>query len=106
MTVTGAYLDSDGKVYFHQMVLDRIERDEYVLQNTLVRHSPTEIRISQKNPYYAAYEKIVGNNQILNDYVYRRNGQILDLVNERINNMNPGRWYLCPTAYFITLTHL
>merc|ERR1719215_2011406 len=34
LMVTGAYL-KDGKVIFHQMILDRVLNDEYILQNTL-----------------------------------------------------------------------
>ena len=40
-TVTGAYLFPSGKIIFHQMTLDRVENDEYILQNTDFKdHSP------------------------------------------------------------------
>ena len=42
LTVTGAYLLPNGEVFFHQMTLDRIENNEYVLQNNQfsVDHPP------------------------------------------------------------------
>ena len=39
-TVTGAYLFPSGEIIFHQMTLDRIENNQYILQNTDFNHSP------------------------------------------------------------------
>ena len=40
-TVTGAYLYPTGELIFHQMTLDRVQNDQYILQNTdLAEHSP------------------------------------------------------------------
>ena len=40
-SVTGAFLHSSGEIAFHQMTLDRVENDEYVLQNSDFKdHSP------------------------------------------------------------------
>ena len=47
LTVTAAYLKPNRDLIFHQMILDRVENDEYVLQNTLFS---SEFATSQNLP--------------------------------------------------------
>ena len=107
LTVTAAYLKEDGVVFFHQMVLDRIENDEYILQNNQFRIDGSIIRISRREGYYASYDVIISRyDQNSRDYVYYGdNNEFMRLVNEKTNNMRIDRWYLLPQAYMIFLHH-
>ena len=92
--------------------MDRVERDEYVLQNTL--HSKldsvkngTQIRINRKKRYYVVdyieFRSCYDLNE--NDYIFHGpNNEFLHLTNINDGSMNPGEWYLCPSAFSITLT--
>ena len=105
LTVTGAYLNCDGSMIFHQMVVDRIENNEYIVQNTLIRHSGSQIRIPLNQPYYAESDVIEDCLNCYNDFVYYgKNNEFLTLANEKFNNMKEERWHLLPQAYSITLT--
>jgi len=103
LTVTGAYLLSNGEVLFHQMTLDRIENNEYVLQNNhfSVDHPPV-IRIKQRLPYYAVPHFIA-------HLIYQTGdnievvGNIQNVLISERHNMNSNEWYLLPHAYSITL---
>ena len=106
LTITGAFIFSDGTISFQQMVLDRIENDEdsnnaeYIIQNT--KGGPL-LRIPKTRAYYVN-EAVMQNSQTgPNEYQYNRNGEIMSLVNERFGNMQEQIWYLCPQAYSITL---
>ncbi|CBY14812.1 unnamed protein product [Oikopleura dioica] len=46
LTVTGAYLFSTGELVFHQMTVDRIENNTFILQNTDFNHSPVLVLIN------------------------------------------------------------
>ena len=48
-TVTGAFLHSSGGVAFHQMTLDHVENDEYVLQNTDFKDSSPGSKLYYQN---------------------------------------------------------
>ena len=86
------------------MVLDRIENSEFILQNTLIDHSGSQIRIPLTREYYASYEMMEDCYNCYNDYVYYGdNNEFLALVNEQFN-MDTEKWYLLPQAYSITLT--
>ena len=102
LTVTGAFQQSDGRVFFHQMILDRIENRQYILQNTLISHSGTQLRIPLQRQYYASYDFIVNYSSVYSG----PKGEFLTLVNESIpqTKMVPERWYLLPQAYSIILT--
>ena len=105
LTVTGAYLNVNGTIDFHQMVMDRIENNEYILQNTLTDHSSSLIRIPQDRKYYADTAMMEDCLNCYNDYVYYGdNNEVLELVNEKINGMDVARWYLLPQAYSISVT--
>jgi hypothetical protein len=87
------------------MILDRVENDEYILQNTL--HS-SEIASSQNLPllriarqkrYYAFFDMFNNPSGVIN----RPNGEFLLLTNENSNSMMEEEWYLLPEAYSITL---
>ena len=105
LTVTGAYLNRDGSIIFHQMVLDRVENSEFILQNTLIDHSGCQIRIPCSREFYASYEMMEDCLNQYNDSVYYiDNNEFIALVNEQFNNMKVERWYLIPLAYSITLT--
>ena len=102
---TGAYQNPDGTVFFHQMVLDRIENCEFVLQNSLIDHSGSQIRIPLSRDFYASEEMMKDCFDCYNDFVYYGdNNEFLTLTNEQFNNMSEERWYLLPQAYSITLT--
>jgi hypothetical protein len=97
-----------GEVFFHQMILDRVESDEYILQNTL--HS-SEIESSQNLPllridrqkrYYGNFDMINNSSGIVNG----PNGEFWLMTNELHHTMNEEEWYLLPEAYSITLTPL
>ena len=88
------------------MILDRVENDEYVLQNTL--HS-SEIESSQNLPllridrqkrYYGNFDMINNSSGVVNG----PNGEFWLMTNELHHTMNEEEWYLLPQAYSITLT--
>ena len=87
------------------MVLDRVENSEFVLQNTLIDHSGSQIRIPLSRDFYASEEMMKDCFNCYNDFVYYGdNNEFLTLANEQFNNMREERWYLLPQAYSITLT--
>ena len=86
------------------MVLDRIENSEFILQNTLIDHSGSQIRIPLSREFYASYEIMEDCFNCYSDYVYQGpNNEIIALMNEQFN-METEKWYLLPQAYSITLT--
>ena len=88
------------------MVLDRIENSEFILQNTLIAHSGSQIRIPVSREFYADEEMMKDCYNSYQDFVYfGDNNEILELVNEEFN-METEKWYLLPQAYSITLTKL
>jgi hypothetical protein len=103
LTVTGAYLKPTGDLIFHQMILDRVEIDEYILQNTL--HS-SEIEESQRLPLLRIdrQKRYYGFSDNSRGIINGPNGEFLLLTNENCNSMNEEEWYLLPEAYSITLT--
>ena len=118
VTVTGAYLLPDRvidgnffpeEVFFHQMVLDRIENEadynnaEYVIHNTSFGHGGPVLKIPKTRAYYVD-EFVMQSNRVGNEFkYYGQNGDFMWLVNERFGNMQPETWYLLPTAYSIIL---
>jgi hypothetical protein len=113
LTVTGAYLLTDRvTVFFHQMVLDRIDNEfdynnaEYVIHNTSFAEGGPVLKIPTTRAYYVN-ESIMRNNKTgQNEFkFYGPNpGDFMWLVNERVGNtMQPKTWYLLPQAYSITL---
>ena len=110
LTVTGAYRKKDEDVFFHQMILDRVEGDQYVLQNTLHSHSSkkekSQLRIYVQNCYYADKDLMDDCLQAYGRYDYHGpNGEFLQLANEECGNtMYSDQWYLLPQAYSIILT--
>jgi len=120
LTVTGAYLLPDrviggdffpAEVFFHQMVLDRIDNEadynkaEYIIHNTSFGHGGPVLKIPKTRAYYVN-EFMMHNNQTApGEYkYYGQNGDFMWLVNEQFGNtMQPKTWYLLPQAYSITL---
>merc|ERR1719215_917006 len=106
LMVIGAYLKPTGELFFHQMILDRVESGEYVVQNTL--HSSVLdssqnlplLRIDRQKRYYGIFDKFNNSSGVIN----RPNGEFLLLTNEDSDSMNEEEWYLLPEAYSITLT--
>ncbi|CBY36763.1 unnamed protein product [Oikopleura dioica] len=135
LTVTGAYFlparTIDGvfyneKVVFHQMTLDRIENNTFILQNTDFNHSPVlvfiyffkfifnilkpkkVIRIGLTNPYYAPihsrYYKMLYESLNQTGRNFYDDGTIqMQLVNETLTYMHNDLWYLLPDAYSLQL---
>ncbi|CBY43068.1 unnamed protein product [Oikopleura dioica] len=126
LTVTGAYLFSTGEIVFHQMTLDRIENNTFILQSTDFNHSPVsvfiyfsylfkifkkpkkEIRIGLTNPYYAPfysrYFKMLCDSLNQTGRNFYDDGTIqMQLVSEIANNMHYDLWYLLPDAYSLQL---
>jgi hypothetical protein len=112
LTVTGAFLLPDDTIFFHQMVLDRVDdfTDEYVLQNSSFEHGGAVLRIPKTREYYASEEMMLRNNPAAGEFkFYGRNGEFTWLVNEYfgINEthrpMMQNTWYLLPQAYSLTL---
>ena len=64
LTVTAAYIKPDGELIYHQMILDRVENDEYILQNTLFSNEISSsqnlprLRISRKKRYFTTQDRI------------------------------------------------
>ena len=105
------YQNDDGSFLMHQMLLDRVENREYVLQNTLIEHEGTEhgtqLRIPLDRPYYASDINMMYRLSSSN-YVYKGdNNEIINLVHEKVNSekWHKGEWYLLPQAYSITLSY-
>ena len=94
------------------MILDRVENDEYVLQNTLhsskIASSQNRplLRIHRKKRYYADIEtmlKFYDGNQ--GDYIFRGENKVFGLLTSAGQpTMNKEEFYLMPQAYSITLT--
>ena len=121
LTVTGAYLipesyDNKGihypaEVFFHQMVLDRIENPtdynnaEYVIHNTSFGHGGPVLKIPKTRAYYVNEQMMLNNRNVYNEYKFYgpEPGHFMWLVNEQFGNMLPNTWYLLPQAYSITL---
>jgi hypothetical protein len=100
-------LKSNGELIFNQMILERVENDEYILQNTLFS---SELASSQRLPLLRIdrhkhyYDAMFDLNKNPSGVVNRPNGERLLLTNEYGNSMNEEEWYLLPEAYSITLT--
>ena len=105
-------MDKNGKVFFHQMTLEGVKKDEYVLQNTL--HS-SEISSSQNLPllridrqkrYYVDAKEIQKFYDWKNDdFIYRgANNEFMLLTSAGQPTMNKEQFYLLPQAYSIKLT--
>jgi hypothetical protein len=110
LTVTGVYMfPNDPKPIYHQMILERVENDHYVLFNTLHSEEIAAsqrlplLRIHRKKRYFYQKEKIVDYydpNQ--RDYIYKWENKFMRLTSEL--TMKKEEWYLFPTAYSITIT--
>jgi hypothetical protein len=107
LTVTGAFLLPDDTVFFHQMVLDRVDdfTDEYVIQNTSFEHGGAVIRIPKGREYYASEDVMLKCNPAPGEFkFYGQNGEFMWLVNEDFGNtMKQNTWYLLPLAFSLTL---
>ena len=112
LTVTGAYLLTDRvTVFFHQMVLDRIDNEfdynkaEYVIHNTSFAEGGPVLRIPKTRAYYVDESVMRTNKTGPNEFkFYGQNGDFMWLANEQFGNtMRPNTWYLLPQAYSITL---
>ena len=112
LTVTGAYLLPDDTIFFHQMVLDRVDdlTDEYVLQNSSFDHGGAVLRIPKTREYYVNEFMMVNNNPAPGEFkFYGPNGEFMWLVNEDFDSTETHRpmmhntWYLLPQAYSLTL---
>ena len=88
------------------MILDRVENDEYILQNTLYSSEVASsqnlplLRIDRQKRYYGNFDKFNNPSGVIN----RPNGEFLLLTNENSNSMMEEEWYLLPEAYSITIT--
>ena len=92
------------------MTLDRVEKDEYVLQNSDFKdHSPGKdlsfalkkasfkvLRILLKNPYYDSYEVVVDIVRQTQTNLYEDDEIRLKVVNEDFKNMEANKWHLLP----------
>ena len=94
------------------MILDRVENDEYILQNTLHLKEIEEsqrlplLRIKRKKHYYV-YNQTIANRYDRNqgDYIYRgANNEFMFLTSEGKPTMKKEEWYIFPNAYSIKLT--
>ena len=88
------------------MVLDRVEKHEFILQNTKLSMDAPVLRIKTSDPYYVSVSKL-SDQFILN----RQDGKLsfnsdnisMDLVNEIYGDMKQQKWYLLPQAYSLSL---
>ena len=103
VTLTGAYLQTDGEVLFHQMVLDRIENNQFIIQTTeFSTDSGALLRVPISRPFYVTHEMARHQFQLTGRYIYSTMSEFMELVNERIGNMEVKIWYLLPQAYSLT----
>ena len=93
------------------MILDRVENDEYIIQNTLFSPDLASsqnlplLKISRKKRYYAARYVIINFNNNQGDYICNRpNNEFIPLTSDGEPTMNKEEWYLLPQAYSIILT--
>ena len=101
LTVSGAYVYPDGTRLLHQMTLERVEDEFYVIQNNSQK---TAIFVNRKDRYYEFTENIREYyNQEQQDYIYNQDNKFFKLGNEQIDNIQKGKWYLFPRAYAIIL---
>ena len=113
LTVTGVYFTedphSDSEPVVHQMILDRVENNHYVLKNSLIKYGGSELRIHMNRRYYADAHMLYSNeNSHFGDFIYDDGNNKMFLVNEGVNpdKLNKERWYLCPQAYSVSLRKL
>ena len=94
------------------MILDRVENDEYILQNTLYSSDIDSsqrlslLRIDRQKRYFVDNQEI-GNyyDRNLRDFIYRgANNEFMLLTCAGLPSMNTDEFYLLPQAYSITLT--
>jgi hypothetical protein len=120
LTVTGACFLPDriidgthypAEVFFHQMVLDRIEnpadydKAEYVIRNTSFQHGGPVLKIPKTRAYYVNELMMLNNQTGPNEFKFYgpQPCDFMWLVNEKFGNMQPNTWYLLPQAYSLTL---
>ena len=106
LTVTGAFYRRNQPVFFHQMVLDRVESDHYIVQNNLLKFGGSSLQIPVKQAYYAESYMLRNSSTTrvsLDRYLYENDGVKMFLVNENVNDMKFNKWYLIPQAYSFSL---
>ena len=94
------------------MILDRVENDEYILQNTLHSNEIDSsqrfslLRIDRQKRYYVDNQQIMNYyDHNLNDFIYRgANNEFMLFTSAGLPSMNTDEFYLLPQAYSITLT--
>ena len=94
------------------MILDRVENDEYILQNTLfssgIASSQNDplLKISRKKRYFTTQDRLaIFYNHDEDDYVYKpADNEFIYVTSTGEKTMNKEEWYLLPTAFSITLT--
>ena len=119
LTVTGVFFKEDPSLrdsepLIHQMLLDRVENNHYILKNNLVNgeYGGVELKINMKDHYYGDYEDLLYvkscNNDQTNNYIYEKDGEKYKLANEELNPdvLEENRWYLFRQAYSISLEQL
>ncbi|CAG5112304.1 Oidioi.mRNA.OKI2018_I69.chr2.g6531.t1.cds [Oikopleura dioica] len=106
LTITGAFRSSSHSgVFFHQMILDRIENNEYIIQNNqpTAQHS-IKLCIPMTKEYFVdkeAYNRFFDpttNVSAIND---KKTNVFAPLTNEDL--MEKDTWYLLPQAYSIEI---
>ena len=94
------------------MILDRVENDEYIIQNTLFSNEISSsqndplLKISRKKRYFTTPERLaIFYNHNEGDYVWKTpNNEFIYLTSTGEKTMNKEEWYLLPQAYSIILT--
>ena len=94
------------------MILDRVENDEYILQNTLhsseIASSQNDplLKISRKKRYFTTPERLpIIYNHNEGDYVFKTaNNESIYVTSTGQPTMKKEEWYLLPQAFSITLT--
>ena len=107
LTVTGVFYRRNQPVFFHQMVLDRVESDHYIVQNNFLKFGGSSLQIPVKQAYYAESNMLRNcsstTRDSMNRYLYENDGVKMFLVNENVNDMKYNNWYLIPQAYSFIL---
>ena len=89
------------------MVLDDIDKNVYVIRNSLIDYGGPVLRIPKSREYYVSEDDIVHHKTGMGEFKYYGPNEFMWLVNENFWNtikpLVPNTWYLLPQAYSITL---
>ena len=84
------------------MLLDRVENQKFILQNTKLSMDASVLKIKTSDPYYVSDHFILAQQD--GKFSFNSGNISMDLVNEVYGNMKKQKWYLLPEAYSLSLS--